>query len=162
MMDTSFFAQRLQCSRNDKEEALKTVAELVDIAYLSQGGVKALDEKASALKASPAGRFLGKALQLYMEAKNASQIRRVLYNLIASSNWTGGLFLQGVVITEALAALLEKEDMDFVFTFLVPSFFGIDYEARAADIYYNFKQQRLVAMIMPEDPGNEESSVYEA
>ena len=44
MMDTGFFAQRLQCSRNDKEEALKVVTELVDIAYLSEGGVKALDE----------------------------------------------------------------------------------------------------------------------
>ncbi len=162
MMDTGFFAQRLQCSRNDKEEALKVVTELVDIAYLSQGGVKALDEKASALKQTPAGRFLGKALQLYMEAKNGSQIRRVLYNLIVSSNWTGGLFLQGIVITEALAALLEKEDMDFVFTFLVPSFFGIDYEGRAADIYHDFKQQRLVAMMMPEAAENEGSSAYEA
>lgn len=150
-MDTNYFAQRIQCSRNDKEEALRTVVELAEIAFASQGGIRALDEIVEQCRENHANRFLSKAIQLYMDAKDAEQIRQILHNTIIASNLIGPQFLQAVIITETMAALFEKENIDFIFTFLVPSFFGMDYENSAVEAYNVCKKRRLMGLGQDED-----------
>lgn len=145
-MDTEYFAQRLQCSRNDKEECLQIIPALAMVVFAAQGGVRALNDMLDnsrnwQRRSTP---FLNKAVQLYMDAKNAGQIRRVLFNTVLASNFSGPLFLQAVIVTEVMAALFEgEEDINFIFHFLVPSLFGIEYENAAVEVYDNYKRSTL-------------------
>lgn len=147
-MDTEYFAQRLQCSRNDKEECLQVIPALAMVVFAAQGGVRALNDMLDnnrnwQRRSTP---FLNKSVQLYMDAKNAGQIRRVLYNTVLASNFSGPQFLQAVIVTEVMASLFEgEEDINFIFHFLVPSLFGIEYEAAAVEMYEKYKRSSLRA-----------------
>lgn len=122
-MDTEYFAQRIQCSRNDKQECLQTIYIMAEFAFTTHGGgIHAMDDFLAKSRTHNAGAFLMNAIQIYMDTKNVNQLRTVLYNSIICSNLSGPQFLNAVIITEVLAALREDEDIDFIFSFLIPSF----------------------------------------
>ena len=82
-----------------------------------------------------------KAVALVIEVSNPDNIRDVLHNYIfTSSNVGNQKFLNCMMITEAMIALSRGEDLDYIFTYLVPSFFGFEYEAESRNIYQQFKQ----------------------
>ena len=140
-MDTEYFAQRIQCSRNDKQECLQTIYTMAEFAFVAHGGgISAVDDFLASSRAKNAGPFLENAIQIYMDAKSVEQLRTVLYNSIVSSNLSGLQFLNSVIVTEVLAALREGEDIDFIFTFLVPSFFGIDFEDSVRQAFQNYRR----------------------
>ena len=140
-MDADYFAQHIQCSRKDKEECLRVIPALAAVAFTAQGGVRALEELMGGDWGATATPFLKKAVQLYMDAKSAEQIRRVLSNTILSSALSGPLFLEAVLITEVIAALFRREDdLSFIFEYLVPSFFGIEYESMAVACYQDCRR----------------------
>ncbi|WOC31291.1 MULTISPECIES: hypothetical protein [Caproicibacterium] len=145
-MDTEYFSQRIQCSRNDKQECLQTVYIMAEFAFVTHGGGnQAVDNFLVSKQVHKMGPFLENAIQLYMDAKSVDHLRTVLYNSIICSNlMSGPQFLSAVIITEVLASLLEKEDIDYIFTFLVPSFFGIDFENEARQAFQNYRRMSLL------------------
>ncbi len=144
MIDTEYFSQRIQCSRNDKQECLKVIYLLAEIATVArQEGIKELDSLISRNSSKYSMTFLNKAVQLYMDAKDAQQIRTVLYNCIIASNFSGPHFLNAVIITETMAALHEQEDINYIFSYLIPSFYGMDFEGEAYQAYQNYRQFRI-------------------
>lgn len=156
-MDTEYFAQRIQCSRNDKQECLQTIYIMAEFAFVTHGGgVHAIDDFLASKRSHNIGPFLENAIQIYMDAKSVEQLRVVLYNSIICSNLSGLQFLNSVIITEVLCALLENEDIDFIFSFLVPSFFGIDSEDSARQAFQNY---RRMALLHHSDNDSESESV---
>ena len=144
-MDTEYFCQRIQCSRDDKQECLRMVYLLADVAYTYRsGGIMAVDSLISHNKVKYSAVFLNRALQVFIDAKEVSQIRTVLYNCIIASNFSGRSFLSAVIITETLACLFDQEDLDYIFTFLVPSYFGMDYEDTARRAYQDYRKIRMM------------------
>ncbi|HCA71159.1 MAG TPA: hypothetical protein DHW78_01160 [Ruminococcaceae bacterium] len=153
-MDTEYFAQRIQCSRNDKQECLQTIYIMAEFAFTTHGGgIHAMDDFLAKSRTHNAGAFLMNAIQIYMDTKNVNQLRTVLYNSIICSNLSGPQFLNAVIITEVLAALREDEDIDFIFSFLIPSFFGIDFEDTARQAFQNY---RRVALLRQHDTNQNE------
>lgn len=143
-INAEFFSQRVQCGRHDKQECLHTIYLLAEVAYaFMDGSIRAVDSLISSNTVKYSEVFLNRALQLFIDAKNVDQIRTVLYNTIITSNFIGQQFLNAVIITEALAALFDHEDIDFIFTFLVPSYFGMDYEENARQSYRDFRTLKL-------------------
>lgn len=141
-MDAEYFAQHIQCSRKDKEECLRIIPALATVAFSAQGGVKTLEELMDGPWSQQATPFLKKAVQLYMDVKNVEQIRRILYQTILASGYAGPQFLEAVLITEVMAALFLREaDPGFIFGYLAPSFFGIEYEDMVTDCYQAFRRE---------------------
>lgn len=142
MMDTEFFISRLQCTREGKQDLLYTVRQLVELAFaardqglLSMEGL--IDDHARFPDA-----FLRKAVQIVIEISNPDNIRRVLYNVIytTAAYKSNHKFLEGVIIIETVIAISQKEDLDYIFTYLLPSYFGMEYEESVIDVYRNFKK----------------------
>lgn len=142
-MSAEFFAQHIQCSRKDKEECLHVIPALSAVAFSAQGGVRALEELMDDPSwAGDTTPFLRKAVQLYMDAKNADQIRDVLWNTILSSGLSGPQFLEAALTTEVIAALFRREDdLNYIFEYLAASFFGIEYESLAAERYRAYRRE---------------------
>lgn len=143
-MNTEYFSQRIQCSRNDKQECLRTVYLLSEVAYtFLKGGIRAVDSLISSNHVKYSEVFLNRALQLFIDAKNVEQIQTVLYNCIIASNFFGQQFLNAVIISETLSALYDREDIDYIFNFLIPSLFGMDYEEDARKAYRSYRSMKL-------------------
>jgi len=142
-IDSEYFSQRIQCSRDDKEECLYTVRLLLELAVKArEEGLLALDKMVEDQKERFSSPFLQKAVQLIVDVGNSDNIRKVLYNSIFSSNYFGRKFLASVVITEAMLAIQRQEDLDYTFRFLVPSFFGMDFEPHVVAVYERFRASR--------------------
>lgn len=141
-MDAEYFSQRIQCSRDDKQECLYTVKLLLDLASCARDkGLLALDKMMDddPRYSSP---FLRKAVQLVVDVGNTDNIRKVLYNSIFSTNYFGRKFLASVIITEGMLAIQRQEDMDYIFRFLVPSYFGMEFEANVVALYETYRASR--------------------
>ncbi len=145
-MDTEYFAQQIQCTREGKQECLVTVRQLVELVFAAkQQGFLKMDEMIQDTVRYP-DPFLRKAVSLVVELSKSDNIRKVLFNyIITSKHITNYQFLSEVVITEAICALSQGEDVDYIFTYLVPSYFGIEYSDMAADVYQKFKQEMFKA-----------------
>lgn len=150
-MDTEYFAQRIQCTRDDKEDCLYTVRQLLELAFEArQNGILALEGMISDHIRYP-DPFLQKAVQLTLEIANADKIRKVLYNLIISTKNAGNHhFLKNVLITEAMLAISRSEDLDYLFAHLLPSYFGLDYAPRVEEMYRSYKQSLVKKARIPE------------
>ncbi len=140
-MDTEYFAQKIQCTRDDKEDCLQTVRQLLELAYTSrERGLLAMDEMVQDTVRYPDA-FLRKAVQLTVEIADSEKIRKVLYNLIVTTKFMANHhFLKDVLITETMIALCQGEDLDYLFAHLLPSYFGLEYFAKVEDLYYAFKE----------------------
>lgn len=146
-MDTEYFVQHIQCTREGKQECLFTVKQLVELAFTARDkGLLAMETLIQDHARFP-DPFLRKAVALVIDISNPDNIRRVLHNYIFTSNYTANQrFLNGVLITETMIAISHKEDLEYVFNYLVPSLFGIEYESAVVDIYQRYKRTALGAL----------------
>lgn len=156
IMDTEFFTQRIQCSRTDKQDCLGVVWQLMELATIAQEN--SLLDMEKAIQANPqkySDVFLRKAVSLIVDSNNMELIKKTLYNYIYTSNYSGPMFLKGVVITETILAIQQREDLDHIFLFLVPSYFGLDFESQIIQLFDDFKHARntitIEEEIEPED-----------
>ncbi len=122
------------------------VRQLVELAFAAkQQGLLKMDDMVQDQARYP-DPFLRKAVNMAVEISNADNIRKVLFNYIITSKHVANYqFLSEVIITETMCALSQEEDIDYIFTYLVPSYFGIEYSNMVVDVYYNFKQSMFKA-----------------
>ncbi len=139
-IDTEFFVQHIQCTREQKMECLDTVRLLLDIAFTAREfGLLKLEELIRD-HVRFSDRFLRKAVNLTIEISKPENIREVLYNYLFTSCYASNQqFLNGVIITETMVAVGQSESLDYIFTYLIPSYFGLDYEGDAIRIYRNYR-----------------------
>lgn len=140
-MDTEYYVQHIQCTREGKQECMATVRQLVELAFgAREHGLLQMDNMIQDRVRFPDA-FLRKAVSLVIEISNAANIRTVLYNYLFTSNYTANQkFLNGVLVTETMLAISQSEDLDYIFTYLVPSFFGFEYEDAVVNIYKQYKK----------------------
>lgn len=134
------FAQRIQCSRDDKLDCLYIVRQLMELALVArEKGLVALDTMLDEYPDRYNFPFLRKAVELIVDVGNVDHIRKVLYQYIFSSNFVGRKFLVSVVIAEAVIAIHEEEDLEYIFYFLIPSLFGMEFESSVTAIYHDYR-----------------------
>lgn len=137
------FVKHMQCSRDSKEDIKDTVRMLVDLAVTARDeGIFAMDDLVADSGRFP-DVFLQKAVHAAADIPDCENIKKVLYNFIFSSNFTSRRFLSAVIITEVMAALSRKEDTDYIFGYLVPSFFGLDFDSEVTEIYRSHKLRKV-------------------
>lgn len=84
-IDTEFFVQHIQCTREQKMECLDTVRLLLDIAFTAREfGLLKLEELIQD-HVRFSDRFLRKAVNLTIEISKPENIREVLYNYLFTS-----------------------------------------------------------------------------
>lgn len=142
-MDKEFFSQRLQCSRTDRMECLPIVRQLMELATCAHHfGLLEMDKRVNEDPVKYSDAFLRKAISCIVDINDNLMVKQVLYNYIASGNYTGQQFLKNVVITETVLAIQRDIDHDHIFSFLVPSLFGLNFEKSLASLYRDYKKSR--------------------
>lgn len=142
-MDTEFFYQHLQCSRSDKQECLYVVRQLMELAtYAHDFGLLDLDKRIHKDSLKYCDPFLRKAMSCVVDIADGKLVERVLTYYMLSGNYTGQQFLKNYVILETSLAIQRNEDLDHIFSFIVPSLFGLDFEAYIIDLYREYKMSR--------------------
>ncbi len=123
---------------------MPTVRQLAELAFAArQQGILKMDDMIQNHTRYP-DPFLRKAVSLVVENSNAESIRTVLYNYILSTKHTANYqFLNEIIIAETMLAVSRSEDTEYIFNYLVPSYFGIEYESMVVNVYRNYKQQLL-------------------
>ena len=147
VMTAEYYAQRMQCTREEKLDCLPIVRELLTLAFIvKEEGFLKMDE---ALR-DPVrfqDKFLRRAAGIIVETANAENVEQVLYNLIFTSAEMGHYrFFKYILIAETMIALGKGEDMDYIFAYLVPSFFGLEYVDQVEELYYQAKREHLSQM----------------
>lgn len=118
--------------------------QLVELAYAArEEGLLKMDSLAEDTVRFP-DPLLRQAAHLVAEISGADRVRKVLYNYILA----GGIqspqkLLNGIIIAEGMVAIGEGEDLDYIFTYLIPSYFGIDYHETVHEIYLRYKKERF-------------------
>ena len=143
-MNADYFVQHIQCTREGKQECLPTVRQLIELAFAAnERGIFKMDDLVGDTARFP-DPFLRKAVHLVVETSNQENIRTVLYNFIGSSKPVANhQFLNQVLIAETMLAIGRSEDLDYIFNYLVPSLFGIEYEHTVAELYQSYRRDRL-------------------
>lgn len=144
VMTADYYTQRMQCTREEKLECLSVVRELLALAFIvKEEGFLKMDE---ALR-DPVrfqDKFLRRAASIVVETANEENVEEVLYNLIFTSAEMGHYrFFKYILIAETMIALGKGEDMDYIFAYLVPSFFGLEYVDQVEELYYQAKREHL-------------------
>lgn len=142
-IDTEYYAQHIQCTREAKAESLFLVRQLLDLAFAAKEyGVLKMDEMIQD-KIRYSDPFLRKAVSLVIEVSDQGNIRDVLYNYIFTSGnqVNNHFFMNCMMITETLLAVSRSEDLDYIFMYLVPSFFGFEHEQEAINLYQDYRQK---------------------
>ena len=144
VMTADYYTQRMQCTREEKLDCLPIVRELLTLAFIvKEEGFLKMDE---ALR-DPIrfqDKFLRRAAGIIVETANAENVEQVLYNLIFTSAEMGHYrFFKYILIAETMIALGKGEDMDYIFAYLVPSFFGLEYVDQVEELYYQAKREHL-------------------
>lgn len=135
-IDAEYLSSRVQCTREDKQDCLPVVRQLVALAYIARERGLLSMEEAVRDRARYPDAFLRKAVELTVEIADTEKIGRVLYNLIITSKYMGNFhFLKNVVIAETMLSVSKSEDLDYVFTHLVPSFFGMEFAPMVEETY---------------------------
>lgn len=135
-IDAEYFSSRVQLTREDKQDCLPVIRQLVALAYIArERGLLAMEEEVRDRARYPDA-FLRKAVELTVEIADTDKIGRVLDNLIITSKYMGNFhFLKNVVIAETMLSVSRSEDLDYVFTHLVPSFFGMEFAPVVEETY---------------------------
>lgn len=144
VMTADYYTQHMQCTREEKLECFSVVRELLALAFIvKEEGFLKMDE---ALR-DPIrfqDKFLRRAAGIIVETANAENVEQVLYNLIFTSAEMGHYrFFKYILIAETMIALGQGEDMDYIFAYLVPSFFGLEYVDQVEELYYQAKREHL-------------------
>lgn len=144
-MDTEYFAQKIQCSRTDKQDLLECVHILMELATHARNfGLLDLDRRMNIDPAKYSDPFLRKAINTIADISDPRLVRKVLYNYIVAGNFSGRHFLKGVVITETAIAMMLQQDLDYIFSFLIPSYFGLEFEGTIQQLYRQFKTTKNI------------------
>ena len=141
-MSAEYVIQRIQCSRMDKQDCLYIVQQLMDIAfYVRDRGFIALDNyvQQDTRFNDP---FLKKAVACLVDIGDDSLVERVLDYYIISGNYTGGQFFKNLVIEETILAIHRRIDATQIFSFLVPSLFGLECDSAVLDMFHLYMNQR--------------------
>lgn len=138
-MELEFLSQHLQCSRDDKRECLHTIKLLAELAHAEKQGIRTLENLIEDNPLRFSSPFLLKAMQLLLDVKDNKELEKILYNYIISSNYTGQLFLNAVIIAEAAVSIHRHEEIDHIFQDLLPSYFGLDYQSEVEQVYQQVK-----------------------
>lgn len=145
IMTADYFTQHMQCTREEKLDCFPVVRDLVQIAYtVRDHGLLKLDDMVH----DPMrfhDRFLRRAASIIIETANQDNIEEVLYNLIFNSGMTNSAFFRSVLIAETMIAIGRNEDIDYIFAYLVPSFFGLEYVDQVEELFYESKRAYLTA-----------------
>lgn len=151
-MDAITFSKHIQCTREAKQDCLFTVRQLVELAFAAkEEGLLKLDSLAEDTVRFP-DPLLRQAAHLVAEVSGEDRVRKVLYNYILA----GGIqspqkLLNGIIIAEGMVAIGEGEDLDYIFTYLIPSYFGMDYQKTVHDVYLQYKKERFAHRAVSED-----------
>lgn len=144
-MDTEYFAQHIQCSRMDKTDLLDCVHLLMELAtHARDFGLLDLDRRMNNDPVKFSDPFLRKAINTVADISDPRLVRKVLYNYIVAGNLSGRHFLKSVVITETVIAIMLQQDLDYIFSFLVPSYFGVEFEGAIQQLYMEFKSTKHI------------------
>ena len=105
-IDTEYYAQHIQCTRDAKSECLYTVQQLLELCFAArEHGMLKMDELINDRVRYPDA-FLRKAVALVIEVSNPDNIRDVLHNYIfTSSNVGNQKFLNCMMITNNLSKI---------------------------------------------------------
>ncbi len=115
------FAERIQCSVEDKKECFELILRLRQYASLvRQNGFLALEEELSGID----NEFLLVSIQMGIDGVTADLFREIQDRRILVDNCTGKELLMRVIITEAMTSLL-REDSFQVFHYKLLSFLGV-------------------------------------
>ena len=147
VMTADYYTQRMQCTREEKLDCLSTVRELLELAFIvkEEGFLKMDEALRDPLRYQD--KFLRRAAGIVVETANEENVEEVLYNLIFTSAEMGHYrFFKYILITETMIALGKGEDMDYIFAYLVPSFFGLEYVDQVEELYYQAKREHLSRM----------------
>ena len=143
-MTAEYYTQRMQCTREEKLDCLPIVRELLALAFIvkEEGFLKMDEALRDPIRCQD--KFLRRAAGIIVETANAENVEQVLYNLIFTSAEMGHYrFFKYILIAETMIALGKGEDMDYIFTYLVPSFFGLEYVDQVEELYYQAKREHL-------------------
>jgi hypothetical protein len=153
MMSMEYLASRVQVTREGKQDCLYTVRQLVELAFAARDQGLLAMEKLIDDRARFPDPFLRTAVQLVIDTSNQNNIRRVLYNYIhtTAAYKANHKFLEGIIITEAMLAISAGEDLDYLFIYLLPSYFGLEYADAVTDVYHGFKRE-LVRDAVEQNP----------
>jgi len=143
-MTSDYYTQHMQCTRDEKLNCLPVVRDLIYIAFTARDyGLLKLDDMIHDTMRYR-DKFLRRAASLIIESANMENVEDVLYNLIFnSSNMTNSAFFRSILIAEVMMAIGRGEDMDYIFTYLVPSFFGLEYVEQVEKLYYQCKRDYM-------------------
>lgn len=143
LLDTEYFAQHIQCSRSDKQDLSDYLQTLMEMAlHARKFGLLDLEHLMTEEPGRFTDPFLRKAIAIILDNSDPQLVRRVLYNYILVSNYSGRHFLKAVVITETVIAMMAELDLDYIFSFLVPSYFGLDMDDFIQSLYRTFKANK--------------------
>lgn len=144
VMTSDYYTQHMQCTRDEKLNCLPIVRDLIFIGFTVRDfGLLKLDDMIHDTMRYR-DRFLRRAAGLIVESADMESIEDVLYNLIFnSSNMTNSAFFRSVLIAEVMMAIGRGEDMDYIFAYLVPSFFGLEYVEQVEKLYYQCKREYM-------------------
>ena len=144
-MDTNYFAQHIQCSRFEKQDLMDYIQILMELAtHARDYGLLDLDRRIHSDPVRYCDPFLRKAVNLIADISDPRLVRKVLYNYIVAGNFTGGNFLKSVVITETAIAMMMQQDLDYMFSFLVPSYFGLEFDGVIQKMFREFKASKHI------------------
>jgi len=141
-MNIEYAFQRIQCSRSDKLDCLYIVQQLMDIAfYVRERGYVALDTyiQEDIRFSDP---FLKKAVICLVDVGDVSLVEKILDYYIISGNYSGGQFFKNLVIEETILAIHRKVDAIQIFSFLVPSLFGLECDTAVLDLFHTYMSRR--------------------
>ena len=143
MLEMNYFSQHIQCSRLDKQDCLPVVGLLMELAHLAHSfGLVEMDHYIHQDPIKFNDPFLKKAMSAVVDIADTDFTPQGLYHYLLTGNYTGQPFLKNILIVETALAIQRDTPLDHIFSFIVPSFFGLDYEPNLLEIYHKFKISR--------------------
>ena len=114
------FAERVQCSLEEKRECFELVKQLRKYATLvQQGGFLALEEELQNID----DEFLATSVQMGIDGVDATLFREIQDRRILVDNCKGKELLRRVIISEAFTSILQEDSFQ-VFHYKVLSYLG--------------------------------------
>lgn len=140
MVDVEYFSEHIQCSRTDKQDCMPVLEQLMELAnHAHTYGLLELDRLIQDNLYKYGDTFLRKAISAIVDIGDRPLTRRILMNYILCGNYSGPQFLKNMVIAETALCIQADVPMDHTFLFLVPSYFGLEFEPNIIQLYRSFK-----------------------
>ena len=86
--------------------------------------------------------FLKKAVICLVDIGDADLVEKILDYYIISGNYSGSQFFKNLVIEETILAIHREVDAIQIFSFLVPSLFGLECDSAVLDLFRSYMNRR--------------------